>query len=127
MGELATDDADQQDYQSKYSEKLIRQAQIDRLTAWIQDKETQTRFDGWTQAGDTIADAFFDQARTTCRRAERGLVALQESGAASSPRTYHVSQSSRRFAVALGGRTRSDQKRLSAKTASTRSTRPAKP
>ena len=81
MGELATDDADQQDYQSKYSEKLIRQAQIDRLTAWIQDKETQTRFDGWTQAGDTIADSFFDQARTTCRRAERGLVALQESGA----------------------------------------------
>ena len=46
----------------------------------IEKNEKKIQFKGWTQAGETIADAFFDQARTTCRRAERGTIALKESG-----------------------------------------------
>lgn len=80
MGELATDDLDQDRYHKKYADKVIHQLQVDRLTNLIKEKEKDIQFKGWTQSGETIADAFFDQARTTCRRAERGIVALKESG-----------------------------------------------
>ena len=80
MGELATDDLDQDRYHKKYADKVIHQQQVDRLTSLIEEKEKNIQFKGWTQSGETIADAFFDQARTTCRRAERGIVALKESG-----------------------------------------------
>ena len=81
MGELATDDLDQARYHKKYADKVIHQQQVNRLTSLIEKKEKNIQFKGWTQAGETIADAFFDQARTTCRRAERGIIALKESGA----------------------------------------------
>ena len=80
MGELATDDLDQDRYHKKYADKVIHQQQIDRLTSLIEEKEKNIQFKGWTQSGETIADAFFDQARTTCRRAERNVIALKESG-----------------------------------------------
>ena len=80
MGELATDDLDQARYHKKYADKVIHKKQIDRLTSLIEKNEKKIQFKGWTQAGETIADAFFDQARTTCRRAERGTIALKESG-----------------------------------------------
>jgi cob(I)alamin adenosyltransferase len=53
---------------------------IDRLTKLVNEKEKDIQFKGWSFPGDTVADAFFDSARTTCRRAERNLVALKESG-----------------------------------------------
>lgn len=81
MAELATDDADQSRYQEKYGAKAVQADALDALDRLVAEKEKGIRFEGWTYAGETIVDAFFDQARTTCRRAERGLVALKEFGA----------------------------------------------
>lgn len=81
MGELATDDEDQARYHEKYGEHAITRAMVDRITATINEKEKHVQFKGWSHPGDTIADAHFDQARTTCRRAERKVVALKENGA----------------------------------------------
>jgi cob(I)alamin adenosyltransferase len=81
MGELATDDADQARYLEKYGEHAITQEMIEQFTALVVEKEKDIQFKGWSYPGDTVADAFFDNARTTCRRAERGVVALKESGA----------------------------------------------
>ena len=80
MGELATDDADQAKYQQKHGKNAVSKQAIDQLTEHIRQKEIDFPFKGWKCAGDTLADAFFDHARTTCRRAERGVVALRESG-----------------------------------------------
>lgn len=81
MGELATDDADQARYLKKHGEHAIDSEMIDALSQLVIEKESDIRFEGWTYSGETAADAFFDSARTTCRRAERGVVALYESGA----------------------------------------------
>lgn len=90
MGELATDGEDQISYYEKNSKNAVSKQMIDHLTENIREKETRLlsqdlkcagdTSQGWKCAGDTLADAFFDQARTTCRRAERGIVALQEAG-----------------------------------------------
>ena len=80
MGELATDDADQAKYHQKHAKKAVSQLIIGQLTKSIQEKEAAFPFKGWKCAGDTMSDAFFDQARTTCRRAERAVVALRDSG-----------------------------------------------
>ena len=85
MSELATDDENQADYQQKYGSNAISRQMIDQLTQDIRQKEAAFPFHGWTCAGETLAEAFFDQARTTCRRAERGVVALGESGFAVRP------------------------------------------
>ncbi|MFP4070327.1 MAG: cob(I)yrinic acid a,c-diamide adenosyltransferase [Opitutales bacterium] len=82
MAELATDDADHPRFLEKFADTLLRDAQVQTLTELVHELEARDGgFQGWTQPGNTPADAFFDQARTTCRRAERGLVALRESGA----------------------------------------------
>jgi len=82
MAELATDDADQKRYFEKFADSHLRNDHIERLTELVHTVEARDGgFKGWTQPGETAADAFFDQARTTCRRAERGLIALRESGA----------------------------------------------
>jgi cob(I)alamin adenosyltransferase len=85
MAELATDEADQPRYHEKHGEKAVQSGAVEALGALVIEKEKDIRFDGWTYAGESIAEAFFDQARTTCRRAERGLVALKESGATVRP------------------------------------------
>ena len=86
MSELATDDADQVRFLEKYPDKHITAEMIDWLTDSIDEKEAKDGgFKGWTYPGNTIADAFFDSARSTCRRAERGVVALKESGATVRP------------------------------------------
>lgn len=81
MGELATDDIDQGRYLRQYADSAISMEMVDRLTDLVNEKEKDIKFKGWSYPGDTIADAFFDSARTTCRRAERGVVDLKESGA----------------------------------------------
>ena len=80
MGELATDDADQARYFENYGEHAINAEMIDAFTALVVEKEKDIKFEGWTYPGNTVADAFFDNARTICRRAERGVVELKESG-----------------------------------------------
>ncbi len=59
---------------------------VDRLTAEVHRLEA---VDGilrdWSLPGATAASAAFDVARTVCRRAERGVVRLAESGEAVSP------------------------------------------
>jgi cob(I)alamin adenosyltransferase len=88
MSELATDDEDQINYHKSNGKNAISKQMVDQMTETIRQKEatlrSQDRKSGvgasnrWKCAGDTLADAFFDQARTTCRRAERGIVVLQE-------------------------------------------------
>lgn len=85
MSELATDDADHERWHEKYGENAITEAQVGHFTALIKEKEQHIQFRGWSFPGSTPAEAFFDQARTTCRRAERGIVELKENGATVRP------------------------------------------
>ena len=65
---------------------VIDQAMVDRLTSEVHRLEA---LDGmlvdWSIAGEHRSAAEFDVARTVCRRAERGIVRLQESGAVVQP------------------------------------------
>lgn len=65
---------------------VIEPALVDRLTAEVHRIEA---IDGmladWSIPGDHRAAAAYDVARTICRRAERALVRLQESGAIVQP------------------------------------------
>ncbi|PXA04195.1 cob(I)yrinic acid a,c-diamide adenosyltransferase [Coraliomargarita sinensis] len=90
MCELATDDADRGKLSEKYQGKLIDLSKVDTLTNLVDEFESSKGgFKGWSYPGNTVADAFFDQARTTCRRCERGLVTLRDSGAAVRPELIH--------------------------------------
>lgn len=90
MSELATDDTDQQRFLERFPDQQLTPAMVDHLTQLIQEKETrQGHVKGWTYPGNTIADAFFDSARTACRRAERGVVGLKDSGAPVRPVILH--------------------------------------
>lgn len=80
MSELASDDKDQARYLEKAGRKALSGADVSHINSLVLDKESGIHFEGWSYAGETTAEAFFDQARTTCRRAERGIVALKESG-----------------------------------------------
>jgi cob(I)alamin adenosyltransferase len=82
MSELATEDADHDKLLKKYEGKLIDTGKIDELTRLVHELEARDGgFKGWTFPGNAPADAFFDMARTTCRRCERGLITLQDTGA----------------------------------------------
>ena len=85
MSELATDNEDQVNYHQRHGNDAISSQMIDELTESIRQKEESFPFKGWKCAGETLAEAFFDQARTTCRRAERGIVVLKESSFAVRP------------------------------------------
>jgi cob(I)alamin adenosyltransferase len=81
MGELATNDENQEKYLQRAASHVV-EAQVDSLTRSIVTLETaKGGFKGWEYPGETIEQAFFDNARTTCRRAERQVIALIESGA----------------------------------------------
>jgi cob(I)alamin adenosyltransferase len=81
MGELALHPDDRERYE-KGGYPLIETAMVDRLTAIIDDleKNHEVRYDGWSTPGATAGSAALDLARTTCRRAERYVVALVELG-----------------------------------------------
>ena len=86
MGELAVDP---QDY-ARYGEKgfeYVTSAMVDRLTGIIDHLEQHHRisFKHWATPGACRESAPLDVARTICRRAERRVVALQESGASVNP------------------------------------------
>ena len=86
MGELAVDDLDLKRYVEK-GRVLIGPELPDGLTAQIDDLEKNHKivYAGWATPGGTKGSACLDVARTTCRRAERELVALQEGGTAVNP------------------------------------------
>jgi cob(I)alamin adenosyltransferase len=59
---------------------------VDRITAEVHRIEAiEGMLADWSIPGEHRAAAAFDVARTICRRAERGLVRLQESGSAVQP------------------------------------------
>ena len=59
---------------------------VDRLTAEVHRlEEIEGMLSDWSLPGDHRAAAAFNLARTVCRRAERGVVRLSESGEAIQP------------------------------------------
>ena len=85
MAELATDAQDAQRYvQSGFPVVTVEMA--DALDRVIQDLEAQhVSFQGWATPGDSLDSAALDLARTACRRAERRVCAVQESGQGVNP------------------------------------------
>jgi cob(I)alamin adenosyltransferase len=79
MGELATGVEDLPRY-VKDGYTLVTSAMTHKLDAVVKEIEAQSiTFKGWATPGDTHNAAALDLARTICRRAERRVVALQES------------------------------------------------
>ncbi len=80
MGELAIVQEDRERY-VKDGFALVAAEQTAKLDALVQHLEAQNiSFKGWATPGATLAAAALDVARVTCRRAERRVCALQESG-----------------------------------------------
>ena len=88
MGELGVADEDRERY-SKGGYLFVDEAMVDRLTAMVDDleKNHHITYEGWATPGATLASATLDVARTTCRRAERTVVALLETGSHVNPET----------------------------------------
>jgi cob(I)alamin adenosyltransferase len=86
MGELAVLPEDYIRYGEKGFE-YVTAAMVDRLTSLIDHLEKQRRisFKHWATPGACRESAPLDVARTLCRRAERRVVAIQESGTAVNP------------------------------------------
>jgi cob(I)alamin adenosyltransferase len=80
MGELATGVDDLERY-VKDGFHRVTPALTSRLDALVVEIEAQkVSFKGWATPGGTVVSAALDVARTTARRAERRVVALQEAG-----------------------------------------------
>lgn len=80
MGELSVMPADLPRY-VKDGHVLVTPAMTAKLDALVKEIEAQSiRFNGWATPGATQHSAALDLARTICRRAERHVCALQETG-----------------------------------------------
>jgi cob(I)alamin adenosyltransferase len=79
MGELALRDDDRERY-LKDGYKIVTAAMVDRLTDMVNDLEKNYHivFKHWATPGHSLSSAALDVARTTCRRAERGVVAVAD-------------------------------------------------
>ena len=86
MGELATAPEDLPRY-TKDGYDLTTSAMVDGLTATVDDLEKNklVNFKGWAIPGSTMLSAALDIARTTCRRAERRVADLGETGSEVNP------------------------------------------
>ncbi len=86
MGELAVAPEDRERY-AKANFKFVEAPMVEALTALIDDleKNHHITYDGWATPGATPGSAALDLARTVCRRAERQVVALGETGAPVNP------------------------------------------
>ena len=85
MGELATGVDDLPRYQKDGFEP-VTQAMTAKLDLLVQEIEAQKiSFKGWATPGATLNSAALDVARTTCRRAERRVCALHETGQLNNP------------------------------------------
>jgi len=87
MGELAVAPEDRERYASAGKFKFVETPMVDALTAIVDDIEKNHRiaYDGWATPGASLGSAALDVARTVCRRAERHVVALGETGSYVSP------------------------------------------
>ena len=80
MGELATEKGDLEHY-SKDGYKLITAEHAKPLDEKVAEIEAQDiTFKGWATPGSCKSSAFLDNARTACRRAERRVCTLMETG-----------------------------------------------
>ena len=85
MGELATAPADGERY-VKDGYQLVTPILTSKLDQLVADLEAQKiSFQGWATPGGTSLSAALDVARTTCRRGERRVFALGETGEAVNP------------------------------------------
>ena len=74
--------------ESRKGEVPITDEMVSRLTAEVERIEAiEGILSDWSISGEHTAAAAFDVARTVCRRAERGIVRLAESGEAMQPAT----------------------------------------
>jgi cob(I)alamin adenosyltransferase len=80
MGEVATEGADLARY-AKDGFKVVTPDLTAKLDALVREIESQNiSFRGWATPGATVNAAALDLARVACRRAERRICALRESG-----------------------------------------------
>ncbi len=80
MGELATHKEDLPRYK-KDGFKILSNDAPKQIETWIKDLEAQNiSFTGWATPGATRESAALDLARAICRRAERHVQGLLESG-----------------------------------------------
>lgn len=79
MGELATEPGDLERY-ALDGYPTVTPAMTEKLDRLVLDLEARNiSFKGWATPGANALSAALDVARTTCRRAERRVCALQES------------------------------------------------
>jgi cob(I)alamin adenosyltransferase len=80
MGELATHPEDLDRY-AHDGYPRITQSSVDQLDQWVVEIENHHAAPrGWAMPGQTLHAATLDLARTVCRRAERFICALRETG-----------------------------------------------
>jgi len=80
MGELATLPEDLTRY-VKDGYPVLTAAMTAKLESLVKELEAQNiSFKGWATPGANVSSAALDMARTVCRRAERDVCALKESG-----------------------------------------------
>jgi cob(I)alamin adenosyltransferase len=80
MGELATLPEDLERY-VKNGYAVLTATMTERLESLAKEIESQKiSFKGWATPGASVQSAALDVARTVCRRAERDVCALKESG-----------------------------------------------
>jgi cob(I)alamin adenosyltransferase len=85
MGELATLVEDLRRYRKEGfpTASPAMTARLDELVKSVEDQ--QVSFHDWATPGATVNSAALDVARTTCRRAERRVCALHETGQLENP------------------------------------------
>jgi len=87
MGELAVADEDRDRY-LKDGFEVVSATMVDRLTEVVNNLEKERiTFRNWATPGNNLSSAALDVARTTCRRAERRVVALAETSDYVNPET----------------------------------------
>jgi cob(I)alamin adenosyltransferase len=86
MGELAVLPEDRERYRAGGYD-FVEAAMVDRLTAHVDhlEKNHQISYRGWATPGATVGSAALDVARTVCRRAERAVLVVRETGAEVNP------------------------------------------
>lgn len=85
MGELATAPEDLERY-TKDGFARLNGSQTTQLDSWVAEVEAgRPAFRGWATPGENARSAVLELARTACRRAERRVCALLETGELGNP------------------------------------------